>query len=137
MSMLNARKDNKKVVRVKFMQPCIWDSSYYHHRRYMYSLKEIAEEGKWESNWFEPAWKNLDGRDLAYYFEKRNELSELFLSMTKINCRNSYIAKLNNIQLNLQYVGIELDKIYTDIVTDARRAKIFMPWTAPSIEVDK
>lgn len=135
MSMLNARKDNKKVVRVKFMQPCTWDSS--HHRRYMYSLKEIAEEGKWESNWFEPAWKSLDGRDLAYYFEKRNELSELFLNMTKINCRNSYIEKLNRIQLNLQYVGIELDKIYTDIVTEARRAKIFMPWTAPSIEVDK
>ena len=135
--MLNARKDNKKVVRIKFMQPCTWDSNHHHHRRYMYSLKEIAEEGKWESNWFEPAWKSLDGRDLAYYFEKRNELSELFLNMTRINCRNSYIAKLNNIQLNLQYVGLELNTIYTDIVTEARRAKIFMPWTAPSIEVDK
>ena len=134
MSMLNSRKNNKKVVRLKFTQPCTWDDR--HHRRYMYSLKEIAEEGKWESNWFESAWKSLDGRDLAYYFEKRNELSELFLSMTKINCRNSYIAKLNRIQLNLQYVGLELDKIYTDIVTDAKRAKIFMPYAAPSIEVD-
>ena len=120
MSMLNSRKNNKKVVRLKFTQPCTWD--YGHYKRYMYSLKEIAEEGKWESNWFESAWKSLDGRDLAYYFEKRNELSELFLSMTKINCRNSYIAKLNRIQLNLQYVGLELDTIYTDIVTDAKRA---------------
>ena len=124
--MLNSRKNNKKVVRLKFMQPCTWDAR--HHRRYMYSLKEIAEDGKWESNWFEPAWKSLDGRDLAYYFEKRDELSEIFLSMTRINCRNSYIAKLNKIQLNL---------IYTDIVTDAKRAKTFMPYTAPSIEVDK
>ena len=135
MSMLNSRKNNKKVVRLKFTQPCTWD--YGHYKRYMYSLKEIAEEGKWESNWFEPAWKSLDGRDLAYYFEKRNELSELFLSMTKINCRNSYIAKLNRIQLNLKYVGLELNTIYTDIVTDAKRAKIFMSYTAPSIEVDK
>lgn len=134
MSMLNSRKNNKKVVRLKFTQPCTWD--YGHYKRYMYSLKEIAEEGKWESNWFEPAWKSLDGRDLAYYFEKRNELSELFLSMTKINCRNSYIAKLNRIQLNLKYVGLELNTIYTDIVTDAKRAKIFMSYTAPSIEVD-
>ena len=134
MSMLNSRKNNKKVVRLKFTQPCTWD--YGHYKRYMYSLKEIAEEGKWESNWFEPAWKSLDGRDLAYYFEKRNELSELFLSMTRINCRNSYIAKLNRIQLNLQYVGMELNTIYTDIVTDAKRAKIFMPYIAPSIEVD-
>ena len=134
MSILNARKDNKKVVRLKFIQPCTWDSK--HHRRYMYSLKEIAEEGKWESNWLEAAWKSLDGRDLTYYFEKRNELSELFLSMTRINCRNSYIEKLNRIQLNLQYVGIELNTIYTDIVTDAKRVKIFMPYTAPSIEVD-
>ena len=134
MSMLNSRKNNKKVVRLKFTQPCTWD--YGHYKRYMYSLKEIAEEGKWESNWFESAWKSLDGRDLAYYFEKRNELSELFLSMTKINCRNSYIAKLNRIQLNLQYVGMELNTVYTDIVTDAKRAKIFMPYTAPSIEVD-
>ena len=134
MSMLNSRKNNKKVVRLKFTQPCTWD--YGHYKRYMYSLKEIAEEGKWESNWFEPAWKSLDGRDLAYYFEKRNELSELFLSMTKINCRNSYIAKLNRIQLNLKYVGMELNTIYTDIVTDAKRAKIFMPYIAPSIEVD-
>lgn len=132
--MLNSRKNNKKVVRLKFTQPCTWD--YGHYKRYMYSLKEIAEEGKWESNWFEPAWKSLDGRDLAYYFEKRNELSELFLSMTKINCRNSYIAKLNRIQLNLKYVGMELNTIYTDIVTDAKRAKIFMPYIAPSIEVD-
>ena len=132
--MLNSRKNNKKVVRLKFTQPCTWD--YGHYKRYMYSLKEIAEEGKWESNWFEPAWKSLDGRDLAYYFEKRNELSELFLSMTKINCRNSYIAKLNKIQLNLQYVGLELNTIYTDIVTDAKRAKIFMPYIAPFIEVD-
>ena len=132
--MLNSRKNNKKVVRLKFTQPCTWDDG--HYKRYMYSLKEIAEEGKWESNWFESAWKSLDGRDLAYYFEKRNELSELFLSMTKINCRNSYIAKLNRIQLNLQYVGMELDKIYTDIVTDAKRAKIFMSYSAPTIEVD-
>jgi hypothetical protein len=135
MSMLNSRKNNKKVVRLKFMQPCTWDDR--HHRRYMYSLKEIAEDGKWESNWFEPAWKSLDGRDLAYYYEKRDELSEIFLSMTRINCRNSYIAKLNKIQLNLQYVGLELDKIYTDIVTDAKRAKTFMAFEAPSIEVDK
>ena len=135
MSMLNSRKNNKKVVRLKFMQPCTWDDR--HHRRAMLSLKEIAEEGKWESNWFEPAWKSLDGKDLAYYFEKRDELSEIFLSMTRINCRNSYIAKLNKIQLNLQYVGLELNTIYTDIVTDAKRAKTFMPYTAPSIEVDK
>ena len=135
MSMLNSRKNNKKVVRLKFMQPCTWDDR--HHRRYMYSLKEIAEDGEWESNWFEPAWKSLDGRDLAYYYEKRDELSEIFLSMTRINCRNSYIAKLNKIQLNLQYVGLELNTIYTDIVTDAKRAKTFMAFEAPSIEVDK
>ena len=132
--MLNSRKNNKKVVRLKFTQPCTWD--YGHYKRYMYSLKEIAEEGKWESNWFEPAWKSLDGRDLAYYFEKRNELSELFLSMTKINCKNSYIAKLNRIQLNLQYVGMELDTIYTDTVTDATRANIFLPYIVPTTDVD-
>lgn len=134
MSMLNSRKNNKKVVRLKFIQPCTWDDR--HHRRYMYSLKEIAEDGKWESSWFEPAWKSLDGRDLAYYFEKRDELSEIFLSMTRINCRNSYIAKLNKIQLNLQYIGRGLNTIYTDIVTDAKRAKTFMPYIAPSIKVD-
>ena len=134
MSMLNSRKNNKKVVRLKFIQPCTWDDR--HHRRYMYSLKEIAEDGKWESSWFEPAWKSLDGRDLAYYFEKRDELSEIFLSMTRINFCNSYIAKLNKIHLNLQYIGRGLNTIYTDIVTDAKRAKIFMPYIAPSIEVD-
>ena len=74
--------------------------------------------------------------EFAFYFGKSDELLEIFLSMTKIYCRNSYIAKLNNIQLNLQYIGRGLNTIYTDIVTDAKRAKTFMPYIAPSIEVD-
>lgn len=131
MSMFNARKNNKKVVRLKFIQPCSWLAA-----RYMLSLKEVAEEGRWEE-WLEPAWKSLDGRDVKYYFKKRDELNELFLSMTRIDCRNSYVKKLNDIHLNLQHVGMYLDTVYTDIVPNSKRTKTFMPYNAPSIEVDK
>lgn len=132
MSMYNAHKNNKKICRLKFLQPCIWSTA-----RYTISMKEIAEDGAWENGWIEPAWKSLNGRDVAYYFKKREEIAEVFHDLSRINCKNSYINKLNNIQLNLQHVGMELDKIYTDIVPKSNRTKCFMTYAAPLIEVDK
>lgn len=134
MSLYNSHKENKKVCRLKFIQPCYWNSR--RSMRNTISLKEIAEDGAWEEGWFEPAWKSLNGRDVAYYFKKRDELTEIFHELRRINCRNSYINKLNNIQLNLQHIGMDLDKVYTDIVPKTTRVRCFMKYEAPLIEVD-